>query len=168
MKRRFSLFPIAFVAIGGLLTVSTIAQPKSELRSEPTQTQLQKAFPDTSSTIFEKGQQMSLFWIDPPVSSQGTKTFHGCHVRRERIITDPKLKVELRAAINAAIANNTGNAAKCFNPHHGLRVSQGNQSVDLVICFGCSRLVVYSGQKSSSSTITPSQSTEILLNRLLQ
>ena len=164
MKRRFTFFPIAFSAIGSLLVVSTIAQPKNQ----PTQTQLQAAFPDSSSSVFEKGQQMSLLWIDPPISSQKPITFHGCHVRRERIITDPKLKEELRAALNAAIANNTGNAAKCFIPHHGLRVSQGNQSVDLIICFECRRLVVYSGHNSSSSIITPSQSTELLFNRLLR
>ena len=164
MKRRFLFFPLVIAAIGSLSLVGTIAQPKSQ----PTQVQLQKAFPDTSSTVFENGQQMSVFWIDPPQSSQVPMTFHGCHVRRERIITDPKLKAELRAAVNEAIANNSGIAGKCFIPHHGLRVSQGIQSVDLVICFDCHRLAVYSGQKSRSSIITPTQSTEVLFNRVLK
>lgn len=134
----------------------------------PTAAQLQKAFPGASRDVFESGQVFTVFWIDPRPQGQGSGGFEGYAVRRERVITDPRLKAQLRAAIDDAIASNNRVAAKCFIPHHGLRVAQNGNIVDLVICFGCRRLAVYSGQTSSNSIIAAKPGTEALFDRVLK
>ncbi len=163
MKSFMALAPCAVLLTAGIQAGNATPPGKT-----PTAAQLQKAFPNASSNVFEAGQVFTVFWIDPRPRGQRSGGFDGYPVRRERVVSDPRLKAELRAAINDAIASNNGVAAKCFIPHHGLRVSQGSQTVDLVICFGCRRLAVYSGQTSSSSIIAAKPGTEALFDRALK
>jgi hypothetical protein len=36
-----------------------------------------------------------------------------------------------------------GNGARCFEPRHGIRATDGKKSVDLVICFECGWVYVF-------------------------
>jgi len=74
----------------------------------------------------------------------------------------------IKAGIEEAIATDPGFGNACFHPVHGLRVSDGNQSVDLLVCFACSRLLVFSGQAKSFTTIGGSLDTGMLLNHVLR
>ncbi len=165
-----------FVTLGTLLASSNVAQPNKLPAHKltppkvqvPTQAQMQKVFPNHSQDLFRNGRQVTVFWIERAGPSQSQNDFHGYHIRGEHKVTSAVLQERLKSGIEEAIATDPGFGAKCFNPAHGLRVSDGRQSVDLMICFGCRRLVVFSGQTTSDSTIGGSGDTEFLLNRALR
>jgi hypothetical protein len=46
---------------------------------------------------------------------------------------------------------------KCFNPRHGIRVTQDGITADLLICFECFQIMVYvSGEKEQRVLVTDS------------
>ena len=51
------------------------------------------------------------------------------------------------AAISQSLARivstHDNGVAACFDPHHGLTLTDGNSSFDLVLCFECWRYIVY-------------------------
>ena len=165
-----------FAILGAFLASSNAAQPNQPQAHKstpakapvPTQAQMQKVFPNHSEDVFTKGRQVTVFWIEHAGPSEHENDFHGYHIRGQHTVTSAVLQERLKSGIEEAIATDPGSGARCFHPVHGLRVSEGTQSVDLVICFGCRRLVVFSGQSQSSSTLGKSGDTEFLLNRVLR
>ena len=49
---------------------------------------------------------------------------------------------QLALAVSSSIAGSDGSAARCFNPHHGVRFQRGDRTVDLLICLGCRRFMI--------------------------
>ena len=58
------------------------------------------------------------------------------------------------AALETGAKDNTGEAAACFNPRHGIRVKSGDKTVDLVICFECLQVKSFAGDKDGPSYLT--------------
>ena len=176
MKHSYSSCLYLFAASTMLFATSIVAQPNKQPAHKimpakvpvPTQAQIQKVFPNASWDLFKNGRQVTVFWVERGASSPEASDFHGCHIRGEHNVTTIGLQARLKSGIEEAIANDPGYGAKCFIPVHGLRVSDGTQSVDLLICFGCRRLVVFSGAAKSYSTIGGSGDTETLLNCVLR
>jgi hypothetical protein len=164
------------VALGTLLASSNLAQPNKQPAQKrmlakvpvPTKAQMQKVFPDASGDLFQRGQQITVFWIERSAIPQGQSSFHGYHIRGEHKVTTLGLQERLKSGIEEAIATDPGFGATCFHPVHGLRVSDGNQSVDMIICFGCGRFAVFSGESEREGTLGKSGDTEFLLNRVLR
>jgi hypothetical protein len=44
--------------------------------------------------------------------------------------------------------------AKCFLPRHGIRVTADGKTIDLVICFECSWIYIYYGDKDGPHVTT--------------
>src|SRR6266511_2767014 len=57
--------------------------------------------------------------------------------------------------------------AACFNPRHGLRAEMNGKSVDLVICFECSGLIVYAGKEKGVAVLS-SIPAQRLYNRIMR
>jgi hypothetical protein len=59
--------------------------------------------------------------------------------------------------------------AVCYEPHHSLRATAGGTTVEVEICFSCSRFVVKGGQKESWGTIVrENRRSENLLDRIVR
>ena len=50
---------------------------------------------------------------------------------------------ELILALDRGIAENQGWVAECFIPRHGIRAIRGSFSVELVLCFQCAQVYIY-------------------------
>jgi hypothetical protein len=121
----------------------------------------------SSYDIFNHGEKVVIYSLDPQQTGTSTvkDSFRDYPILAQAEVLDPNLQAELKSSLIKGINQNVV-AAKCFNPRHGLRVSQGLKTVDVVICFECSRLEVYSTKRVN--TLTVSNSAEALFDRILR
>ncbi|MBA4066816.1 MAG: hypothetical protein C0501_24530 [Isosphaera sp.] len=62
---------------------------------------------------------------------------------------DADTRKKLVAAFKKGVADNTGIAAACFNPRHGIRVTSDKKTVDFVVCFECFSVKSYADGKDA-------------------
>jgi hypothetical protein len=80
--------------------------------------------------------------------------FHGFPVLGYTYIVDPAVRREVVAAVKKSMRFARPYRARCFNPRHVLRVTKGEDTVDLVICYECMFYLYYrNGKKEYASTI---------------
>jgi hypothetical protein len=68
-------------------------------------------------------------------------------------IKNKKIKNALVAHFYEGIAGEA-HPAGCFEPHHAIRAIRGKKIVDIVICFGCSGVLIYYGKLRSETYTT--------------
>lgn len=100
--------------------------------------------------VLDAGETFVLFSLDPTppqvrleFGPPADETFHEFEVLGKAEIQDVKIRSELLTAIYDGIGA-AGAPAACFNPRHGIRVTLGDETVDLVICFECRIIQIYS------------------------
>ena len=97
--------------------------------------------------ILETGESFVLFSLDPALpqipSTNTTEGFHEFHVLGKVDIKDAGERAEILHALYQGIADSTGNVAGCFNPRHGISATLDGEKVELVICFECLSMRVY-------------------------
>jgi hypothetical protein len=129
------------------MSASQSAEPQSDFQH----------LPPAAEAILAKPDRFELLSLDP--GREGEKTVNGFHdwkVLGSTIVSDAKTQRELVAALKKGISENEGIVAACFNPRHGLRVTQGDKTVDIVICFECLSMSVYIGEQKSGVWTTRS------------
>lgn len=98
--------------------------------------------------MMEKAESVELLSLDPERPKEKPKDeFHGWKVLGRTVVKDDAPRKKLTADLLAAAEASDGSAAKCFNPRHGLRLTQKGKTVDLVICFECLQVRVFDGDK---------------------
>ena len=102
---------------------------------------------------------MTLYSIDPRRERpQGPKLFHDYTVLGEADITSPDVRRVVAQTVQHALSSWDGAYMMCFEPRHGIRVTNGTQSYDLLICFECQYIYSYSGEQGLGVTgLTGSQ-----------
>ncbi len=142
-----------------------------KLTPEEIQTRKTQAFPGKTSAIFENASQITLYSLEGSSlehrisATSRPGQFHGHPILGQTVLSGAD-KERVVPAIYGGFAERRIFRAACFVPHHGLRAVQGKQSVDLVICFGCTTLVTFSAGQQGSAPIT--HAPEKYLNRLLR
>jgi hypothetical protein len=86
-----------------------------------------------------------------------TKLFHGYRVLGTMRVQKGTQRDRLLQALRHSIADSRGTYVYCFDPRHAIRASTGTQTVDLVICFECERIEMYSPDKSLVGTDATAQ-----------
>ncbi|BDI33477.1 hypothetical protein CCAX7_55280 [Capsulimonas corticalis] len=120
--------------------------------------------------ILEHCNHLTLFSLDPeivPIAPGGSAkrhAFHGYRLASSLTIRNAVKRREIVAELERGLtANELG--AGCFEPHHGVRATFHGQSVDLVICFGCANVEIFTS--AGESRATTSKFPQPLLDRLL-
>ena len=117
--------------------------------------------PDAERLLVEG--EFELLSIDPTILTDkqrrrlGKKLFHGYRVLGRTKIPKGPQRDQLLGALHEAIANSPLYYVYCFDPRHAIRASLGAQAVDLLICFECERIEVYSPDKSLVATNVTAQ-----------
>jgi len=137
----------------GLLTGTSHAEEKEKNR-----------LPDVLKTVLEKATELEIYSVDPAPSKDGE--FHGFKILGKTTIKDADKRKELLTKIDAGLANSKG-GAKCFDPRHGIRAVHDGKTVDLVICFACSWVYVYSDQEKREVVLETGSDAQELLNKIL-
>ena len=63
------------------------------------------------------------------------------------MVKDAEVRKEIVTALDKGIGESDGNWAKCFDPRHGIRVQREGKTVELVICFECGWVYIFTGDK---------------------
>lgn len=69
-------------------------------------------------------------------------TFHGYPVFDKGSLKKEDTR-KLLDTVKRLVEESDGTSALCFIPHHGIRIKQGETTMDLVICFLCLQMKVY-------------------------
>src|SRR5262245_51900338 len=92
--------------------------------------------PEAVKTALEKADQFELISLDPSERDKPADGgFHGWKVLGKTLVKDKDGRKKVLDALAKGVADNKGEAAKCFIPRHGLRVVHDKKTYDLVICF---------------------------------
>ena len=132
---------------------------------QPSPAQIARAFPNNSVQIFDLGKKVTVFALKPDGKIENAEEFHGYSVLGKTEIKDEDFQGLIKRAFLDSLLGGK-EAAKCFNPRHGLRISDDKTSVDLVICFECKNFVSYVEGQQGEGEI--SNSAEILYNQILK
>ena|ERR1700722_1663745 len=110
--------------------------------------------PDNVKTILENATEYEVYSLDSDPGEGDKDGFHRWKVLGKTTVTNEKKRTTLLEALSKGVADNKGEAAKCFIPRHGLRATHDGKTVDLVICFQCMQVYVYDDPKSDKKTKT--------------
>ena len=103
--------------------------------------------PDSVRTILEKADQIELFSMDPSVAGDKIKdNFHGSHVLGKIVIKDGETRTKLMKALTKGVKDKqTEVRTAAFYPRHAIRATHEKTTVDLLIGFDDSAIIVYNG-----------------------
>jgi hypothetical protein len=111
--------------------------------------------PDVERMLAEG--EFELLSLDPALLTEkqrrrlGSKLFHGYRVLGRVNIPKGRDRDELLQALHESIKDSPLEYAYCFDPRHAIRTSLGTQVAELLICFECHRIEVYSPERSLTS-----------------
>lgn len=141
------------LAVGGVWAGRALTRPAQVVYVAPTNTQLASAFPGNVRSLVENGSY-TLYSLDPTnpdweaafeqsehPNQPVTATFYGYQILGQ-VAVSPSDKTVLREALYTSVAR-AASRAQCFHPHHGLRVTHNGKTADLVLCFSCGQMYVY-------------------------
>jgi hypothetical protein len=105
--------------------------------------------PESVETILDKADKVELYSLEPEPDEKAAKDpkatqFHGYLVLGKTTLGDANLK-KARESLELGIG--MGRVAKCFDPRHGIRVTKGEKTADMVICFRCGQIYFYDDPK---------------------
>lgn len=92
----------------------------------------------------EQSPELYLYSLSPTEVKEGEHLAGWRSMGRVRV--EGESRTQLVNAFKAATKNKIPTAL-CFEPHHGIRVTDGESDTDLVICFTCRHLEVHAGVK---------------------
>jgi hypothetical protein len=99
--------------------------------------------PPPIATALDNAEIYELLSIDPDQTNAGPTTspaslFHGYSILGSTTVTDAAVRTKVTKAFLDAVIERHSNFTTClFWPRHGLRLTTGDSSVDMVICFQC-------------------------------
>ena len=114
--------------------------------------------------FLENSEHFTLYSLAPyenPEAQSVSKTlqnnhrFHGYAIIGQAPIDDAKTRHQLLNSLYEGADNDRH--LTCFDPHHGIRATRGNQTMDLVICFACSTMKVSGNVANDSIYIDSTQ-----------
>jgi len=109
------------------------------------------ALPDKVLRCLREHQEMTLYSLDPTLRPEDpalcATRFHQWDVLGSVKVTSPDARRSIAHLIDEDVAAWDGRPRNCFYPRHGLRISNERGTYDLVICFECQRIEIYSGRR---------------------
>jgi hypothetical protein len=110
----------------------------------------------------QEPQEMTLYSLDPvdgwEFTSGGAERFHNFKVLGQIEVKSPDDRHLVARTIERATSNWNGVRYMCFNPRHGLRITNESGTYDLLICFECQGIEILSGTTQLGDTsLTGSQ-----------
>ena len=168
-KRKLRLFGLVLATICAAVFALKILLPSNRLDDKEYQRRLARVFPGNSRTVLDNATAITLYSLDGSIDRHLSPTslpgeFHGYQILGKTVLSGVE-KERVVSGFYDGLADKTAFRAACFCPHHGLRVMQREQSVDMVVCFTCTTVMTYSNGTQGSSPI--GKAPEMHFNQLL-
>lgn len=119
---------------------------------------VETAFPGDAHWILKVPDQLELMTLDPDLERFDAKNavaMHGYPILGTTRISDSATRDQLIKGLFGSLQPE-GPRSACFNPRHAIRAMRGGKTVDVVICFECHLIWVYSGTRLTATTINDS------------
>ena len=88
-----------------------------------------------------------LFRIDPGATRSDAHPkllrFHEWVVVASAAPSDASSEAKITRSLASIVASHDDGVAACFDPHHGLTLTDGRSTYDVLLCFECRRYIVY-------------------------
>lgn len=113
--------------------------------------------------VLDKPDEFTLFSLKPlshlvggveKWTAKGKELFHGEGVVGKIAVKETKDRERVVSALHRAVAYPSEGTALCFIPHHGIRARKGKETVEIVICFTCSRIHLHTAQGKTEFQIS--------------
>lgn len=111
------------------------------------------ALPSAALEVAESATTFEVMAVDPGSQAAAAEDFHGHRIVWRTLVTDPAVQERILGVVNGGISR-FATQARCFNPRHGVRVSRGARTVDIVICYECGSVHVHDGETFTSLPTT--------------
>jgi hypothetical protein len=126
------------------------------------------ALPADARKALEQAKELELYSLSPgPEKEKPADGFHGWKVLGKTAVKADDARKALAAAVLKGVADSDGSVADCFEPRHGVRAVYDGKTYDFVVCFHCSQIEVYAGDKHLETTPTAA-SPEPALDKMLK
>jgi hypothetical protein len=128
-----------------VLLVALIGCAATLGRADEVPGQGENKIPAAVREALDKAEGVTLLSLDPDEKAGvgAPVQFHDWKVLGKTEVKDKAARAKLIAALVKGANQKGVEAAKCFEPRHGLQFTRGGKTVDLVICFQCSQVRVY-------------------------
>ena len=99
---------------------------------------------------------------------QEASGWHGYKLIGKTAVAAVEVRTRLLNALEGGIAKSTGPGARCFVPKHGIHVVSGGKTVDLLICFECSWVRVFSGGVETPAVVVTTNDPQPVCDQVLR
>ena len=147
---------LKIVTVACALSLSGACQ---RTRTEPEILPVERALPADTSALLARSDHFELLLLDPnPPSSrseaQTPPRFHDYKENARRELTEAASRAHIISLVQQGVANNHGQAKRCFNPRYAIHATAGDQVVDLLICYECGSVEIYDADKFIAGRFT--------------
>src|SRR6266545_3735172 len=119
--------------------------------------------PDTVRTALEKAGELEVYSLNGETND--TDGWHG-----SKVLGKTTVKKEAATKLAGALAKGVtegDRGARCFIPRHGVRATYDGKTYDLVICFECGWVYLYTDKSDKPQVLMISTSPNNALNKIL-
>jgi hypothetical protein len=142
-------------AVAVLMMMTTAVSPAADNK-----------LPDKAQMVLDKATSIEIYSLEPEKENDPNKDkFRGWRSLGKTTVEGDKKKEVFEVLTKSIAANAPG--ARCFIPRHGLRATNDNVTVEIVICFECSRIEVYV-DKEAKVDLTVDKTPAVLLDKILK
>jgi hypothetical protein len=128
--------------------------------------------PPRVERLLDQAETFELYSLDPTVDPRSPgkashENFHEWRVLGKTEVKEPADRKKLVDALRLGAEDNAGTVDGFFIPRHGLRLTSGKETVDLVICFQCLSIQVYVNGNMAKGFLTtgdPQKEFDAILN----
>ena len=117
-----------------LLVAALLAFPSASNAAE--------TLPPDIIAAFRSATRVLLYFLDPANPHHGAG-FHDFRIVGHTAVEDAATRQYIAAKLPQQVEAG-GGGALCFEPHHGIRLISGRTIHDLVICYECGHVYIYS------------------------
>ena len=139
----------------------------------PSAAKFARSLSDDSRSVLENCDKLTLYSLKPfPTHSENGKPDPGTFedypiVGKTEIPADRRNEVLAQLYNGLAVPDNFLSFG-CFSPRHGLRAEKGKQCVDLMICFSCQQMQVFTEKRPDQMTTGISSEPRHAFDRILK
>lgn len=120
--------------------------------------------PDAVVKALEKADELEVYSLGGETTEKDG--WHGAKVLGQTTVKGETGQKALAAALKKAVEEGD-RGARCFIPRHGIRATHAGKTYDLLICFECGWLYVYTDTSDKPTVLMISEGPQKALNKIL-
>jgi hypothetical protein len=120
--------------------------------------------PDAVLKALERADEVTVYSLNGETGDRAG--WHGAKVLGKTAVTDGDARKALATAVGKGVAEGTA-GTRCFIPRHGLTVKYDGTTYDLLICFECRWLYVYTDGGDKPRVFLTSEAAQKALDKIL-